>query len=316
MAPLRRPPPPLRRLGIRAPAQPDSRLSRRGLLTAGVLAGVLAATGVPVEARQRGGVLRLALAGGVPDGADWSQAHPVLLLAAHETLTEIAPDGALRGALAEGWEAAPGAAVWHLSFVPGAVFPDGTPLRPRDVGASLRRPGSPLAADLADLAEAGPRGLRLVLRQGDPDLPFRLADPALAVGRGGRLDGQGTGPYRSAGRDERGLLRLLRAPTHRLDGRAGWFEAIEARHLSEPDERFAALREGLADLAEALPPRLLTEARAAGFRLVGDAAETAPAEEAAGADGPAHEPRLAHGALSRLGPLDDGRIALRWWFAG
>jgi peptide/nickel transport system substrate-binding protein len=305
MAPFRRPLPPLRRLEDRSAGRGDSRLSRRGLLAAGVLAGVLAATGVPVEARRRGGVLGLALAGGVPEGDDWSRAHPALLLAAHETLAEIAPDGALRPALAEGWEAGPGAAVWHLALASDAAFPDGAPLRPRDALASLVRPGSPLAADLAEAAEAGPRGLRLVLRRGDPDLPFRLADAALAVGRGGRLDGRGTGPYRAEG-IEGGVLRLARAASHRLDGRAGWFDAIEAEARPDPRARLGALIAGRAGAADPLPPEMLAEARAAGLAV---------AEPVGGADGVPHAPALAHGAVSGMGPLDGGRIALRWWRA-
>ncbi|HVG49850.1 MAG TPA: ABC transporter substrate-binding protein, partial [Rubellimicrobium sp.] len=180
----RRPAPPLRRL--------DSRVSRRGLLGAGVLAGVLAASGVPLQARTRGGVLRLGLARPLPLRGDWTRAPAVLAQGAvYDTLTEIGPTGDLSGELAQSWEAAPGARVWHLALRRDAVFHDGRPLTAPDVLASLARHRAGPAAWILDRVERiepqGPQAALLTLHEGDPDLPFLLADPRLIIGPEGRL---------------------------------------------------------------------------------------------------------------------------------
>lgn len=253
----RRPAPPLRRL--------DSRVSRRGLLGAGVLAGVLAASGVPLQARTRGGVLRLALSRPLPPPGDWSLAPAVLAQGAvYDTLTEIGPTGDLSGELAQSWEAAEGARVWHLSLRRDARFHDGRPLTSQDVLASLARhrrgPASWVLDRIETLEAQGPHAVLAMLREGDADFPFLLADPRLVIGPEGRLDGIGTGLYRLAGVQSPDRLRLDRVEGHWKDGRAGWFDAVEALSLPDPRDRLDALFLGRADVAEPLPPDLLDQA--------------------------------------------------------
>lgn len=263
MIPRRRPHAPLRRL--------DSRMSRRGLLGAGVLAGVLAASGVPLQARTRGGVLRLGLARPLPE-RDWSLAPSALAQGAvHDTLLEIGPTGELSGELARAWETEAGARRWHLVLRPDAVFHDGAPLRAADVVASLARHRQGSAAwALADVERIEPQGegaVLVTLREGDPDFPFLLADPRLVVGPEGRLGGTGTGLYRVTEVQEPGRLRLDRAPEHWKDGRAGWFEAVEAVHIPSPEARLEALLAGEVDVVDPLPPDLVQVAAEAGLAV-------------------------------------------------
>jgi len=253
----RRPDPPLRRL--------DSRVSRRGLLGAGVLAGVLAVSGVPLQARTRGGLLRLGLARPLPSPGDWTDAPAVLAQGAvYDTLTEIGPTGDLSGELAQSWEAAQGARVWHLALRRDVRFHDGRSLASPDVLASLaahRRSAAAWILDRIETAEAqGPHAVLLTLREGDPDFPFLLADPRLVIGPEGRLDGTGTGLYRVAEVQASGRLRLNRVAEHWKDGRAGWFDAVEAVTLPDPRERLDALLAGEVDVVEPLPPDLLAKA--------------------------------------------------------
>lgn len=261
---LRRPAPPLRRL--------DSRMSRRGLLGAGVLAGVLAASGVPLQARTRGGLLRLRLAKSLPQGHGWNAGPAVLAQGAvYETLAEIGPTGELVGELALSWETEPGARRWYLGLRPDAVFHDGTPLRAADVLASLDRhrrgPAAWALARVERIEAQGPRALLLTLHEGDPDLPFLLADPGLIVGPEGRFDGTGSGLYRVAERQPPGRLRLDRVAGHWKDGRAGWFDAVEAVALPDPEERLEALLAGEADAIDPLPPTLAQVALEAGLAV-------------------------------------------------
>ncbi|WP_210528442.1 ABC transporter substrate-binding protein [Rubellimicrobium arenae] len=253
----RRPAPPLRRL--------DSRVSRRGLLGAGVLAGVLAASGVPLQARTRTGTLRIGLAGALPRH-DWTGAPAVLAQGAvHETLTEIRATGELVGELAQAWEATPDARLWHITLRRDALFHDGRDVRSSDVLASLARHLGGLLAHVTSLEAQGPHALRVTLPEGDPDFPLLLADPHLIIGPEGTLDGTGTGLYRVSDRQAPGLLRLDRVASHWKDGQAGWFEAVEAVSLPAPLQRLEALLAGDVDVVDPLPPDLLREALAAGF---------------------------------------------------
>ncbi|TNC48131.1 hypothetical protein FHG66_14735 [Rubellimicrobium rubrum] len=255
----RRPAPPLRRL--------DSRVSRRGLLGAGVLAGVLAASGVPLQARSRGGTLRLGLSQALPRG-DWARAPAVLAQGAvYDTLTEIGPTGELVGELAQGWEAAPGAKRWHVVLRRDAVFHDGTPLRAEDVLASLARHRDGVLAHVAAMEPQGNQALLVSLREGDPDFPLLLADPRLIIGPEGRFDGTGTGLYRVAASQPVDGLRLERVTSHWKDGRAGWFDAIEAMTLPDPVQRLGALLAAEVDVVDPLPPDLVQEGLAAGMGI-------------------------------------------------
>lgn len=279
-------------------------MSRRGLLGGGVLAGVLAASGIPVVARPRGGVLRLAMAGPVPRGlgAGWDTRGASLtglaVGAVAEALTEIGPGGELLPGLARGWDSDGAARDWRLRLDPEARFHDGTSLRPQDAILSIlrHREGSPLAPFAAGIEEAradGSHAVRLRLAAGDADLPLRLADLRLAVWREGVPDGVGTGLYRVA---EGASLRLLRVAAHRRDGQAGFFDAVEVLERPEPSARLRALLASEADAADPLPPGM---AEAAGLGLAG---------------GTPHGPGVAHGAADPAA-LDGGRIAERWWRA-
>lgn len=279
-------------------------MSRRGLLGGGVLAGVLAASGVPVVARPRGGVLRLAVAGPVPHGlgAGWDTRGGSLsglaVGAVAEALAEIGPGGELLPGLARGWESDGAARDWRLRLDPEARFHDGSPFQPQDAILSIlrHREDSPLAPLVSRIEEAqadGSHAIRLRLAAGDPDLPLLLADPRLAMWREGLPDGVGTGLYRVA---EGAPLRLLRVMAHRRDGQAGFFDAVEVTARPEPEARLWALLSGEADAADPLPAGM---AEAAGLGLAGRTP---------------HGPGVAHGA-SDPADLDGGRIAERWWRA-
>jgi peptide/nickel transport system substrate-binding protein len=324
----------------------NPRLTRRGLITSGVLAGVLAATGVPVIAQNRGGTLRLALPGPL---AGWRPGPHDLTArlagagAVFETLTEIAASGELVGELARSWEAAEAGRIWTFTLRP-ARFHDASPVTATDVALSLQRhagPASPLEWLLGRIADISvPAADRLVLSlvHADPDLPLLLSDPHLVIAPGGRIeDGIGSGLYR---READGTL--TRVDRHWKDGRAGWFDRIAL--LSAPDaaDRLALLAAGEADAAPfdtmpgvlpaglaatridaavslALAPPCPPGAALAAARLAPDRGAAFAALEAAWPPPPPHiilhARRLLHtDALGNLAPLDNARIAERWWF--
>lgn len=329
----------------------NPRLTRRGLITSGVLAGVLAATGMPVIARSRGGTLRLALPalpGPWHVGPQDLAGRIARSGAAFDTLTEIAATGELRGELARAWDVADQGRLWTF-VLRAARFHDGSPVTAGDVAQSLLRhadPASPAAwliARISDIATPAPDRLVLRLHHADPDLALLLSDPHLIVAPGGRIeDGIGSGLYRPA--DDATLIRL---PHHWKDGESGWFDRIHL--IAAPDDaaRLALLSGALADAAPlaALPPSLppgLTAttvtpaaslalappvpvpatlaAALAAARAAPDRAHAFAALERTAPPAPphviVHATRLLHAdALGGLAPLDSARIAERWWFA-
>jgi peptide/nickel transport system substrate-binding protein len=326
----------------------NPRLTRRGLITSGVLAGVLAATGMPVIARSRGGTLRLALPA-LP--GPWHIGPQDLATriagsgAVFDTLTEIAATGELRGELARAWDVADQGRLWTFTLR-AARFHDGSPVTAGDVAQSLLRhadPASPAAwliGRISDIATPAPDRLVLRLHHPDPDLPLLLSDPHLIIAPGGRIeDGIGSGLYSQT--DDATLLRL---PHHWKDGESGWFDRIHL--IAAPDDaaRLALLADALADAAPlaglpaSLPPGLtataitpaasfalappvpvpaaLTSARAAPDRAGAFAALERTTRHTAAPHVILHASRLLHAdALGGLAPLDSARIAERWWFA-
>lgn len=231
-------------------------ISRRRLISAAVLAGVLSASGVSAGARRRGGVLRLGLTG-TADTWDPRHARGAFMRVAgqgavYETLTEISASGELVGELATGWEPAEGARVWVVNLRPGVTFHDGRPLRATDVLASLAlhrsdSPAAPVLARIAAMRVTGPLQLRFTLSAPDANFPLALADPHLVIGPEGRFDGTGSGLYRVAEFSPGERLRLLRVDSHWRDGRAGWFDALVLRAMPETSTRRAALISGHVD---------------------------------------------------------------------
>lgn len=272
-----------------------TRIDRRALFASGAAAALLAASGVSLNAAPHpGGRLRIA----VPrdDGSLRSVARGAMF----DQLTEVGPDGALRGELAETWTGSADARDWLFSLRDGVVFHDGVPLTAAHAAATLQDSGLPglrIVDPVDDLT------LRIVLDHGNPDLPYLLSDPALAI-TAHDSDGAevGTGAYRALRlQQERGFLGQ-KVENHYKTGRAGWVDTVEVVAISDPDIRAEALRDGFVDVA-ALPC-------SRGLLGRGEFHYHPSAEDMALAA------RTGVGLPNRIGtsaPLDDGRIAERWW---
>jgi peptide/nickel transport system substrate-binding protein len=323
----------------RAPHAPLQRISRRGLITSGVLAGVLAASGVPVHAQRRGGTLRIAVAGTFDGWGIGRQELAARLLGAgtlFDTLTEITATGELAGALATAWRADAGGAVWTLTLRPDVTFHDGRPVTAADVVASILRHhdgASPLGWFMGNLSGAtapDAATVRLTLHYPDPDLPLILADPHLMIAPGGAVEqGVGSGLYQRSGDDP---LRVTRVIRHWRDGQGGWFDGVT---LILTDDPGGAVLAGLADVAplavagadllQASAPAssslLLTAPPGLSAALATRGRPDLAGIEAGYSPDPSlhvvsHVRALAHaGTISGLAPLDNARIAQRWWFA-
>ena len=209
-------------------------LSRRRLLTSGAAASMLAATGLPARAAA-GGVLRLAVTARGPGRLQ----DAVLASAVFGSLTKLDAGGALRGDLATAWEADSDARGWSFTLRRDATFHDGTPVHAGDVAAALAKV---TLSQGAELRADGPHKLRITLAQGDPGLPFLLADPRFVIAK----EGFGTGPYR---REGSALVAWSGA-----EDAARPFGRIDLVEFEDPRDLIRAVIDGRADAAEVLDP--------------------------------------------------------------
>lgn len=270
-----------------------TRIDRRALFASGAAAALLAATGASLADRpEKGGTLRLA----VPRDDSLEQ---VARGAVFDTLTEIAPDGTLRGELATGWQTDADARVWSFDLRNDAVFHDGAFLDIADVAAVL--------AEVGHTEALTANRLRLELAEANPGLPFLLADSRFIIARNGEgvtplHNANGTGCYRVERAEDGRHFLGRRVLGHYKDGQAGWVDAFEVIVIPDARVRAEALRDGYVDVA-AFPDS--SEIRGTrGLRYYPSESDMALA-----VSGAVGLPRQIAGRTV----LDDGRIAERWW---
>ena len=225
-----------------------SRISRRSLIGSGAVASALAVAGLPAgAAERRGGTLRVAAPSDIFE-------RLVAPGAVFDTLTEIDGDGALRGVLAEAWETQGAGRHWTISLRTDVVFHDGRAVRAEDVVASLgphTGDGGALAGVRRVRATAG--AVALTLMHPDPQLPLRLADPALVIRPGAPpRDTVGSGLYEVTEAGP-GRLKLARVQSHGRIARGGYFDRVELLAVDDANARLQALGAGRVDLAFDLP---------------------------------------------------------------
>ncbi|AZV80023.1 peptide ABC transporter substrate-binding protein [Parasedimentitalea marina] len=279
-----------------------SRIDRRALFASGAAAALLAATGTSLSAAPlRGGALRLA----VP--RDGNLLDLVARGALYHSLTEISPDGVLRGELASHWHSSQDARIWTFDLRSGVRFHDGQLMVASDVMASLMAHNLPVGVEILDYSVVSDLQLRIELSASNPDFPYLLADSSLFIARAGRVDaplGQvsGTGCYRVEQYQEKRHFRASRVVGHFKDGQAGWADQIEVIVIPDETVRAEALRDGYVDISALPDPNGLI--KRGDFRYLPSQQDVAIATHSG-----VGVPRV----IGRRAALDDGRIAERWW---
>jgi peptide/nickel transport system substrate-binding protein len=279
-----------------------NRIDRRALFASGAAAALLAATGGSLSAAPlRGGALRLA----VPRDGDLLDL--VARGALYHSLTEISPDGVLRGELASQWHSSQDARIWTFDLRSGVRFHDGQELTADDVAASLSAHTLPDGIEVLGYSVVADLQLRIELLASNPDFPYLLADSSLFIARAGRVDAPldqacGTGCYRVEQYQENRHFRASRVAGHFKDGQAGWADQIEVIVIPDETVRAEALRDGYVDISALPDPKGLI--KRGDFRYLPSQQDVAVATHAG-----VGVPRV----IGRRAALDDGRIAERWW---
>ncbi|OWU82540.1 ABC transporter substrate-binding protein [Phaeobacter sp. 22II1-1F12B] len=281
-----------------------TRIDRRALFASGAAAALLAATGLSPDAKPtRGGRLRVAVS------RDHDQVTELARGAVFDTLTEVAPDGVLRGELAVSWQSANDARHWEFKLRDSVDFHDGSRFGAPDAVASLLSQEWFADRHFATVEATGPSTLRIELHEGNPQLPFLLANQSLSICPADCVDsalatGIGTGLYAARRIDENRHFLGERVASHYKDGQAGWLDAIDVIAISDPSVRAEALRDGFVDVAELPAPD--------GVLNRGEFAYHPSSQDIAiAARRGVGMPRV----IGARGALDDGRLAERWWIA-
>jgi ABC-type transport system substrate-binding protein len=244
---------------------------RRALLASGAAAALLAASGVSAASLPRqGGRLRMALSGGARDDVfdprrlgvyGPSQKSGLFLQVAmvgaiFETLTEIASDGTLRGELATSWRSNAEAVIWDFDLREDVRFHNGAPFTSGDL--VLLESFANISHVLHNVDRILPlsrHSVRFTLWEPDPQFPFVLANPQLAILPERDLmhaveNGIGTGPYRLRKFDAGRHLIADRVERHYKEGRAAWFDSVELVGIASDAVRAEALRTQMVDVAD------------------------------------------------------------------
>ncbi len=270
------------------------RIDRRALFASGAAAALLAAAGLtPDKQPKRGGRLRIALARSSNSMAALARG------AVYETLTEVAPDGVLRGELATAWHSSADARHWEFTLRDDVLFHDARRFDASDVVASLQLGGG------AQIHAASASRLVIELTDGNPALPYLLAAPDHVIAPGGDLGlGIGTGLFALRRHQANRHFLAERVASHYREDRAGWADFVDAVTIPDAHVRAEALRDGFVDIAE-LPA-------SEGLRDQPDLQFHPSAEDMALASrADVGIPRI----VSPRAPLDDARLAERWWLA-
>ncbi|SLN11805.1 Oligopeptide-binding protein AppA precursor [Roseovarius albus] len=245
--------------------------TRRGFLKS--TAATAMAASVPfapaAAAPKRGGHFRAGMAAGQTtdtlNPGTWDNSFTVsMAYAVHGYLTEVAADGSLKPLLAESWEAADGAATWHLKIRDGVAYHSGQTVTAEDVVASLNfhrgetstSAAKPLLAPVVDISIEGGNTVVIKLDAGNADFPFILSDYHMPICKieGNSIDwksGDGCGSYVLKNFSPGVSATLERNPNHWKSDIA-FFDSIELLTLLDLNARTTAMISGDVDAIDRL----------------------------------------------------------------
>ena len=251
-------------------------INRRTFVRSMVAAGVAVpsalgmATQVMAATPSKGGHYRL----GVGHGSTTDSLDPAtyengfssnLVNTVFNHLTEIGPDGSLRGDLAESWEAGNGGASWIFNLRTGVEFHNGKSLHADDVVASLnyhrgddsKSAAKGLLSAVTDIRTDGANRVVIDLSGPNADFPFVIGDYHLAImpsvdGVVDPVAGIGTGGY-SLNSYEPGVRAEMTRNANYF--KETYFDEFTLLSIIDITARQNALLSGQVDVIDRLDPK-------------------------------------------------------------
>jgi peptide/nickel transport system substrate-binding protein len=231
------------------------------LVLAALLGSALAATTAQAQARKDTAVLGMTLEppGLDPTSGAASAIAEITLYNVYETLTKVGSDGRTSPLLAQSWTHSPDLKTWRFVLVPGARFHNGEPFNAASVKFSLERAADKAStnkdkasfANIVSITTPDAGTVELTLKNGDPDLLFKLGQATAAMVEPKSVASNatqpvGTGPYKLENWAKGSAVTLQRWPEYR-NAKEVALRRVTLRFISEPAAQVAALLSGDVD---------------------------------------------------------------------
>ncbi len=238
-----------------------AKVSALGLMA--VVSPMLSTRPVHAAAPQRGGRLRLGLAGGsTTDSLDPATITDMMLQVVNQgqirnTLVEIDNTSQPIPELAESWEATPDAKQWIFKLRKGVEFHNGKTMNADDViysinhhrGESSKSAAKSIVDPIAEIKRDGKDMVIFTLKGGNADFPFILSDYHLTISPAGDdfKTGIGTGGYILKNYEPGVRAFAVYNPNYFKPDRA-WFDEVETLSIADVNARTNALKTGQIDV--------------------------------------------------------------------
>lgn len=255
-------------------------MSRRAFLgrTSALGMAVSVGTGLFTQAHaatpKRGGHMRLAMGHGstsdtldpaiIANGMQWTAAYAVA-----NTLTELAPNGALIPSLAVEWSSTPDAATWTFKLREGVEFHNGKTMTAEDVIASINyhrgenstSQGKPVVASVTDIKADGPNTVVFTLSSGNADFPFNFNEALFGIypAQDDTIDwkGGGSGGYILKAEKPGQIYQFERNPNYWKEG-AAYPDTVDILSITDAGARINALITGDVDCIDRIEPKVIS----------------------------------------------------------
>lgn len=243
----------------------DRRLFMQGALAAGAtftVANTIASSIAKAAPKKGGHYVQGLTGGGTGDVLDPAQTLDSFMINVsagqlRNNLTEIGPDGQIRGELAESWEPSDDAVTWVFNLRKGVEFHNGKTMEAKDVVASLnhhrgektKSAAKGIVKPIKDIKADGKDKVVVVLEGGNADFPFLVSDyhlticPAKDDGTMEWESGAGTGGY-VLEKFEPGVSAKLKRNPNYWKKNAAYFDSVENLFIADAGARTNALRSG------------------------------------------------------------------------
>lgn len=242
---------------VTLPSRRTALASLAGASSLALLAG-LEAPGAWAQTKKDRAVLAMTLEppGLDPTAGAASAIAEITLYNIFETLTRIHSDSRVTGLLAESWTASPDLRTWTFKLRKDARFHNGEPFGAESVRFSFERAAAKDStnkdkatfANIERIATPDAHMVVLSLKNGDPDLPFKLGQATAIIVEPrsvatNHTQPTGTGPYRLESWAKGASVTLARWDGYRA-ARTIALRRVTMRFISDPAAQVAALLSG------------------------------------------------------------------------
>jgi len=255
-------------------------ISRRQFITSMLAAGVAMPTVLSMTSDvlamtpKKGGKLRHATGyGGTTDTIDPSTSNngftQNVIYSRGNHLTEIGPDGKLRGELAESFEPADGASKWIFNLRKDVTFHNGKTLTADDVistfnihrGKDTKSAAKALVSAVTNIKKDGDNRVIFEMEAGNADFPYLVSDyhfMIMSTVGDGKVDvtarDNSTGGY-TLENFEAGVRATSKRNPNYWKADSAYFDESELLSVVDPTARQSAMLNGDVDIADAIDPK-------------------------------------------------------------